>query len=323
LIEEPGGTPRQIEAWCKGNCLRNDYFDKDNIRIGFCVYAAGDYIQCLPQETVVTFGRIGLTKGLPVSRLIHPAQIGCCDISQIFGEFSSDRWLLEDYLDKSDFESKVSSAVNKSIDASISSSIYVPSGFTREEMSGYKSFADFIRDHPERSVYRSDIRVDLLFNKSYGTDLVHYKSSQQDEGVEGNWTAVMANTFDVVPDFPFPVVKTSEWTAYFAGEIVESLDINIETIEFAPIGDEVFTLSGLGLQEGSSIRNIREPSRYRNGFVKNGSAVFIEPEVSLTPDTADSKFPVTSSRLARLLLITVLGLSIFATVRRMMRRSIS
>ena len=317
LVVDGSDVIQRVEAWCQGDKLRNDYFDEDGDRVGFCVYIGEEYFEQVPPEKGIMLGLIELSKGYPFQRVIHPAQIGCCDLIGAYGKFAPVKWISKELPNESECFRRVSVDLGTSVRWNLARSQKLPTNFTKEEFAGYTSFAAFLKDHPEHKVVQCDNEIEVTFEKTAGIDLIRFQSVQQVEGIEGKSTAVMSNTFQAVPGISIPIIKTSEWTARFAGQIVESFRVNVDSIDFAPVSDQVFTFSGLNLKDDSTVRDLRDSSQYRYGVIKDGSFVPVSPTVTLP--VAPPK-GVASARVLRLVFIILILTGICVITARIVRR---
>ena len=272
-VFDSSGPPIKIEVWCKGNKLRNDFPELgENV---FCIVSDGTYIQQLPGETIVTRGEVTIDN--PKTKMVHPGLIGCVEGALCTGNLSSSKWVFQDLFalgeDRtvSDLERNASTC-----ELQISQSFAVPKVFTIEELAGFASFKDFLKANPEREISKVATTTRITFRLGKATDLLSIKTIQREDGVEDNVQEI-ENDYVRLPGIEAPIIKRSTWTVLYGEKLVSSRRIEVNSIDFEPVDDSVFTIAGLSPKDGLVVRDrIEAPQGFRFGTVANGEVKYPE-----------------------------------------------
>jgi len=275
-------------------------------RQAFCIIAEGKVIQQLPRETAVTIVGIDDLRGMPMSKVVHIGQIGCCFNVVSPGIIQTSDWIINDN-DLLNMGQDLSHSYNDDgHNFLVRHTTRVPEEFQPEELAGYSSFDEFLQHHPDRSSSLTTVEDEFLFSHGIWRDLISYKHTQQDEGVSGKIENTLKNNFQSIPGVQFPVIKSSEWVGKFSEQVVESRRINVVNINFNPIDDGMFEVNGLGVPDRTDVRDIRESLLGDLKVVMDGEVV--PPEVGVFAETRSS----VPSRQSRLFLLAINLVAIFA-----------
>lgn len=272
LTTKSGSEETAVKAWVKGDKIRNDVRSVDGV--GQSIVSGDTYICLHPGDKTPVVAlcseRPDIWQHLGI---VNPASIGAT-----LGGMATFRGGKHDWL----LESLIRGGTADRIEP-VGQFRYVfqqerllPLGVPVPALLKFDSPEEFLLANPGTDTVSLEITTEASFSEEAQGQLVSYKVKQSRLDGSMKSDILLTNQFKYHEDANAWFPSKSEWLQHYNGEEYQRRITTVNLVKLDSVDDIVFTVEGLGLADGTSIRDLSSGLKVTYGQITEGKLVFPE-----------------------------------------------
>lgn len=267
--QTPGGTTEtSLEAWAKGDKLRNDV--ASNRGKAYAIVNGNEYICKYPGDSVPIID--ACSKHTDVWKhlgMIHPGCVGATYRGYDGLRNGKFRWIFDNGLGEVKLEFPEAGRRILGV-----KELRVPRGVSLLEIRKYGSNKEYLQENPEADFVALRHEFELVFSKSVNGELVKYRKVQEKAGGGSRTELLLRNQHDFDEASGYWYVSQCDWEHYANGELFSKTRVMVNSIDFSEFDDVVFSIEGLDLTDGSVIHDRSDNGRTKAATIRDGRLSF-------------------------------------------------